>query len=121
VSAVRQPPSIDALGAGGFRVAGVWLPGSLLILGDAPGPWRPQALDEVGPDDFAAVIDGGAAVSEFVLLGTGVRQAPPPRAVRVALERAGLGLEFMSTQNAARTYGLLISDGRRPAVALIAV
>jgi uncharacterized protein len=37
------------------------------------------------------------------------------------LQKAGLGLEFMSTHNAARTYSVLISEGRRFAVALIAV
>jgi uncharacterized protein len=121
VSALRQPPSIDAFGGGGFRVSGLWRPGSLLILGDEPRPWGPRGLADITPDDFAEVIDAGPAMSEFVLLGTGAQQGPPPRPVRLALERAGIGLEFMSTQNAARTYALLISDGRRPAVALVCV
>jgi len=121
VSVLRQPPSIDTFGGGGFRVSGVWRPGSLLILDDAPCPWRPPSLGEVTPEDLAEVIAAGPATSEFVLLGTGALQAPPPRPVRLALERAGIGLEFMSTPNAARTYGLLVSDGRRPAVALIRV
>ncbi len=121
MSGLRQPPSIDAFGAGGFRVSGVWRPGSLMILGDEPRPWRPPSLAEVTADDMAEVIEAGPAVSEFVLLGTGTQQAPPPRPVRLALERAGIGLEFMATPNAARTYALLISDGRRPAVALVRV
>ena len=33
---MREPPAIDAYGGGGFRVAGVWRPGSLLIVADAP-------------------------------------------------------------------------------------
>jgi uncharacterized protein len=118
---LRQPPSIDTYGPGGFRVAGQWRPGSLLILNDQPLPWRPRSLADLTAEDFAQVIDAGRAVSEFVLLGTGAAQAPPPRTVREALERAGLGLEFMSTPNAARTYGLLVSEGRRPAVALLCV
>ncbi len=119
--ALRQPPSIDAYGAGGFRVSGEWRAGSLLILDDRPRPWRPASLADLTVEDFAEVIEAGPAVSEFVLLGAGAVQAPPPRAVRLALERAGLGLEFMSTHNAARTYGVLVSEGRRPAVALIRV
>jgi uncharacterized protein len=118
---MRQPPSIDSHGGGGFRVSGLWRPGSLLLLDDQPMAWRPRSLAEVTPDDFAAVIAGGTAVSEFVLLGTGAVQALPPREVRDALRRAGLGLEFMSTEGAARTYGPLISEGRRFAVALIAI
>ena len=118
---MRQPPSIDSFGAGGFRVSGVWRPGSLLLLDDVPLPWRPTALTELTVEDFAPVIEAGAAVSEFVLLGTGATQMLPPRGVRDALRACGLGLEFMSTEAAARTYGVLISEGRRVAVALIAV
>ena len=118
---MRQPPSIDSYGAGGFRVSGVWCPGSLLLLDDVICPWRPRSLADLQVDDFAEVIAAGAAVSEFVLLGTGAAQAPPPRAIREALREAGVGLEFMSTQGAARTYSVLISEGRRVAVALIAV
>jgi uncharacterized protein len=118
---VRQPPSIDSFGAGGFRVSGVWRPGSLLLLDDTPHPWRPTSLSDVTVEDFAAVIAAGPAVSEFVLLGTGAIQMLPPREVRDALRAAGLGLEFMSTEAAARTYGVLVTEGRRVAVALIAI
>jgi uncharacterized protein len=91
----------------------------LLILGDSAGPWRPESMADLTVDDFAGIIAAGPAVSEFVLLGTGAVQAPPPREVRAALQQAGLGLEFMSTPNAARTYVFLVSEGRRPATALI--
>jgi uncharacterized protein len=118
---MRQPPSIDSFGAGGFRVSGVWRPGSLLLLDDEPLSWAPRAVADLRPEDFAPVIAAGTAVSEFVLLGAGGVQSPPPRPVREALRQAGLGLEFMSTEGATRTYGVLISEGRRVAVALIAV
>jgi len=118
---MRQPPSIDSFGAGGFRVSGAWRPGSLLVLDDQPQDWRPLLIEDLTAKDFAAVISAGTAVSEFVLLGTGAVQALPSMEVRDALRAAGMGLEFMSTPNAARTYGVLISQGRRPAVALISV
>ncbi len=60
-------------------------------------------------------------MSEFVLLGAGLTQGLPSRSVRDALREAGFGLEFMATQAAARVYSALISEGRRVAVALIAV
>ena len=56
-----------------------------------------------------------------MLLGTGLNNALPPRHIRDALKDAGLGLEFMSTEAAARTYNVLASEGRRLAAALIAV
>ena len=91
------------------------------MLDDEPMGWRPSALGEVTPEDFASVIAAGRALSEFVLLGTGAEQGLPSRAVREAIREAGLGLEFMSTANAARTYAVLIDQGRRFATALIAV
>jgi uncharacterized protein len=118
---LRQPPSIDAYGGGGFRVSGAWRPGSLLILDDRPRAWRPRDIADLRVDDFVEVIAGGSEVSEFVLLGTGPEQALPPRAVREAVRAAGLGLEFMSSEAAARTHNVLASEGRRFATALIAV
>lgn len=118
---MREPPSIDAWGGGGFRVSGLWRPGSLLILGDQPFDWAPRRAEALEAADFAAVIDAGSAVSEFVLLGTGAAQALPSRAVREAIEAARLGLEFMATEAAARLHNVLASEGRRFATALIAV
>ena len=97
---LRQPPSLDAWGGGGFRVSGEWRPGSLLIIDDQPRDWAAASLATLTPEDFAEVFAAGGAV-EFVLLG--------------------VGLEFMSTEAAARTYNVLASEGRRLAAALIAV
>ncbi|HYE44356.1 MAG TPA: MTH938/NDUFAF3 family protein [Caulobacter sp.] len=117
---MRQPPSIDAWGGGGFRVSGVWRPGSLLILDDAPQDWPVKRLADLTLDHFAPVFAAGAAV-EFVLLGAGLTQALPSRDIREGLRRRGLGLEFMSSEAAARSYNVLASEGRRMAAALIAV
>ncbi len=117
---MRQAPSIDAYGEGGFRVSGRRHEGSLLVLDDAPRPWSGSRLADLTPADFAEVI-AARDIVEFVLLGTGLTQGLPPREVREALKDAGIGLEFMSTPNAARTYNVLASEGRRLACALIAV
>jgi uncharacterized protein len=117
---LRQPPSLDAWGGGGFRVSGQWRPGSLLIIDDQPRDWTATTLADLTADDFAEVFAAGGAV-EFVLLGVGLVNALPPRAVRDALKAAGVGLEFMSTEAAARTYNVLASEGRRLAAALLAV
>ena len=117
----RQPPAIEAYGAGGFRIEGVRQDGSVLILGDVARSWPVHALADLSPDDLKEVFDFDRAVVEFVLLGTGAGIAPPPRAVREACREAGLGLEVMTTPEAVRLYNVLASDGRRLAAALIAV
>jgi uncharacterized protein len=118
---LRQPPSIDAWGAGGFRVSGQWHAGSLLILDDEPLAWSGRVVADLTEADFAAVFAAGRQKVEFVLLGTGLTQALPPRALRDAIKAQGLGLEFMSTEAATRMYNVLASEGRRMAAALIAV
>jgi uncharacterized protein len=118
---LREPPAIDGFGGGGFRVAGIWRPGSLLIVTDEPRDWPPTAVAELEVGDFGPVFDALAGTVEFVLLGTGQRQALPPREVRDALRQAGLGLEFMATDAAARLHNVLASEGRLFATALIAI
>jgi uncharacterized protein len=121
MTAMRAPPSIDAFGPGGFRVDGVWRAGSLLILEDTPRDWRPSSLAELSAQDIADVLAAPTGAVEFLLLGTGARLAPPPRAVRDALQARRLGLEFMATDAAARLHNVLASQGRLFATALIAV
>jgi len=50
---------------------------------------------------------------EVVLIGTGARQAFLPPAVTGALLSLGIGIETMTTQAAARTYNILMSEERR--------
>lgn len=117
----RRPPSIDAYGAGGFRVSGVRCEGSLLILQDQVLPWAPRTLSDLSTADLQAVISRGPREVEFVLLGVGIKPTPPPPALRQALQAAGIGLEVMDTATAARTYNVLAAEGRRLACALIAI
>ena len=117
----RAAPAIDAYGEGGFRLDGVRHEGSLLIVADAARSWPVAAPGELTPEALAPVIEAGRAGVEFLLLGMGARNALPPRAVREALQRAGIGLEFMDTPAAAKLYNVLTAEGRRLACALIAV
>ena len=118
---MREPPAIEAFGGGGFRVAGVWRPGPLLIVADTPANWRPRAPDDVAIEDFAAVLALPKGEAEFVLLGTGLAQALPGRTIRDGLRAAGLGFEFMATEAAVRMHNVLASEGRLFATAMIAI
>jgi len=117
----RDAPSIDAYGEGGFRLDSEWHAGSVLIVGDAAVAWPVRSLADLSLDALAPVFAAGRSEVEFLLLGVGARNAPPPRVLREALLVAGMGLEFMDTPAAARLYNVLTSEGRRLAAALIAV
>lgn len=112
------PPPIDSYGAGGFRISDKFRPGSLLLTPESVSDWKPQ--NPLGEADFAEVI-AMAGTLDVLLIGMGPEIAPLPRAVRKALDEAGIGAENMSTASACRTYNVLLSEGRRVAAALIAV
>lgn len=56
---------------------------------------------------------------EVVLIGTGSRQQFLPDAVIRPLLMVGIGVEVMTTQAAARTYNILMAEGRRIVVGLL--
>jgi len=117
----RDAPTIDAYGAGGFRLSGLRHEGSVLIVRDVAQAWPVAAMADLTVAAVEPVIAAGREAVEFLLLGTGPVNALPPREVRQALVQAGMGLEFMDTPAAARLYNVLTAEGRRLAAALIAV
>lgn len=56
---------------------------------------------------------------EVLLVGTGARQRLLPHDVLRPMLAAGVGVEVMDTQAAARTYNILMAEGRRVIVALL--
>lgn len=121
MAVLRQPPSIDAYGGGGFRISGRRVEGSILILNDEVKSWPVTSLAGLGPDQIEEVLAAGSRVVEFLLLGVGDRVAPPPPDLRKALQAVGMGLEVMDTPAASRIYNVLAAEGRRLAAAIIAI
>ena len=58
---------------------------------------------------------------DVLFIGTGAEIAHIPASLRAPLEEAGMGLEVMNSPSAARTYNVLLSEGRRIALAMIPV
>ena len=96
--------------------------GSVIAL--PSGVW---AWDVASPDDITipalsrifAELRGGEF--QFLLLGTGATQVFPSLDIRRAFADCGIGLEIMSTGAAARTYNVLLAEGRPVGAALLAV
>lgn len=112
--------AIEAYGNGGFRFGGMSHRGSILSLPSGIWEWPVASMEGLDPAAFAEVLGLGDTISLF-FLGTGRLLMPPPRDVRAAFEAAGLWLEFMDTGAAARTYNVLLAEGRSLGAALIAV
>ena len=78
--------------------------------------WAPRSLEQMTETDFAFLAEVDA---EIILLGTGsVLRFPHPRLSAPIAERR-IGFEVMDTYAAARTYNILMGEGRRVAAALL--
>lgn len=118
--APQGPLKLDAYGDGGFRLSGVFHPGSLLLLPDGPRPWAPVRGGDLTIADFEPAIAARAAF-EVLLIGVGARFQPLPKGLRQALQEAGLAFDAMDTGAACRTFNVLLVESRRVAAALIAI
>jgi len=113
---------IESYGDGRFRVSGAVFGGSILVFTDRTLPWPVAEAGQVTAESLGEVARAGAAGTvEVLLLGCGGQAAPVAAPLRQALRAAGVVIEPMDTGAAARTYNVLMSEGRRVAAALIAV
>ena len=104
---------VDGYGPGFFRIGGVVIHGGVLT-----GP--SGTLAWAGYDDSATLLDLAGTI-DVLLMGTGADVAHIPAALREQLEEAGIGVEAMASPAAARTYNVLLSEGRRIALAMIPI
>ena len=111
-------PIIQGYRDGGFRVSGQLFAGGVLVLPDGPQAWTPDRLAALSLQDVAPAI-AQADRLELLLLGTGRAMARPPALVLDALRDAGLACDFMDSRAAARTYNLVVGEGRSAAAALL--
>ena len=115
--------SITAYGQGAFAFAGMSHAGSILATPKGVRPIDATSVNDLDPVALAPLMAESAESPgsiEFVIVGTGERLAPIPKASRAALGQAGLRFEAMATGAALRVYNVMQSEGRRVAAALIA-
>jgi len=77
--------------------------------------WTGKAVKQLNEADFAALLENNL---EVIVLGTGPGNIFPHRDLVFALARRGVGLEFMATPAAARTFNVLVGEGRSVAAVL---
>lgn len=77
--------------------------------------WQPEPLTELSAKALTPLLE---LKPELIVVGTGSRQALPDRDLMFAMARAGIGLELMDTPAAARTFNVLLNEGRAVAAIL---
>lgn len=93
-----------------------WRESLLLSPERAPQPWPVADVAALDREAIAPILEQRPDV---VLLASGRRLAFPAREVQAAFLEAGIGLEVMTLESAARTFNVLASEERRVLAALI--
>ena len=115
----RHP--IDAYGEGGFKFGGMSHRGSLLALPSGLYAWDAMTPADIDAQSLARVLAEAPDAIEHLLVGTGLDLAPLAPALVQRLRTLKIVAEPMATGAAARTYNILMGEGRRVAAALLAV
>lgn len=110
-------PVVTGFGDGYLQIGERRLTRSVLIGPDLlREDWGKPELEQLEPAHFAEL---AALPVQIVLIGTGpVQRFPRPVQLRPLIE-AGIGVEVMDTLAAARTYNILVAEGRAVAAALL--
>lgn len=104
------------LAADGIRIGDAVYDSTVLVTADAVTPrWTDKPVDELTAADFEELVN---STPEVVLLGTGAHGRFAPKELVFAFARLGIGFEVMDTAAAARTYNVLVGEGRRVAAVL---
>ncbi len=80
--------------------------------------WSDKPVAALDAGDFDSLLEDEP---ELVLLGTGGTTVFAPRELMFSFARRGVGFEVMDTAAAARTFNVLVGEGRRVAVVLYPV
>jgi uncharacterized protein len=78
--------------------------------------WPPQHPGGLTIDDFGAIL---SLAPELILVGTGNTLRFPDAAILKGVIRAGIGIDFMDSRAACRTYNILAAEGRHVAAGII--
>ena len=111
---------VNTYGEGRFRVSGNLYEGSILILPDRTLIWDLSDIEHLSLADLSPVTEEEQAI-EILLVGCGANMVFIPDDIRKALRETGTVIDAMNTGAAARTYNVLMLEGRRVAAALIAL
>ncbi len=104
-----SPFAVNGIDGVRVRVGDAWQEQSFWVQQGALEIWRPGTLEDLTEADLDALI---ARKQEVILLGTGARLRFPSAALRGHVLTRGIGLECMSNDAAARTYNVLLGEGR---------
>ncbi len=104
---------VDGYGPGFFRIGGQLVQGAVVT--------GPRGTQTWGGLEDAGVLLELADHIDVLFVGTGPEVMHLPEVLQDRLAEAGIAAETMSSPAACRTYNVLLSEGRRIALAVLPV
>lgn len=80
--------------------------------GSVLSDWECPPLGSITMDALTAIL---VHEPEVLVIGGGFQPQRPPRELTFGLARRGIGMEFMDTPAACRTFNILLAEDRKPA------
>ncbi len=108
--------TIDSYQPGEIQVNGKCYQHSIIVTPESCAPWQIERIEELQSEHFSFIAEH---TPDILLLGTGVTQQFPPMQHYAELISLGIGVEIMHSAAAARTYNLLLDEGRDVIAAII--
>ncbi len=105
----ESPRAITGIDGQRVRMGAHWQTRSFWVDARRAQPWTPACLEDI---DDSALDELLAAGPEVILLGTGLRARLLAPALQASILRRGCGIECMDNAAAARTYNVLLGEGR---------
>lgn len=109
--------SIQCVTADGIQIGDHWYAGPLIVsTTELLTDWKAQQFNDLNEQQLEPVF---GLQPEVVLVGTGPRQLFPAPELMMCFYRRNIGVEFMHTRAACRTFNVLVSDHRKVVAALL--
>ncbi|MGE3920143.1 MAG: Mth938-like domain-containing protein [Gammaproteobacteria bacterium] len=99
-----------------IQIDSEWYEQNIMIYGKKVTSWPVESLDKLTESDLSELI---ASKPEIILFGTGDQLILLNQKLQYILLSNDIGVEFMTTQAACRTYNILASEGRRVLACLV--
>ena len=110
-------PLIRAYDDAYFQIANTRYESGICIhQGEVISPWGPAQSDSISLEDLSLIL---AHPPEILIIGTGRLTTFPDASVLHALSEQHIGFECMNSRAAARTYNILVAEGRTVSALLL--
>ena len=117
ITSTQQFQTVTAYDDFGIEINAKYFAHSLVVIPEiAPVVWPVDCFEALTTEHFMQI---EALNPDVVILGTGQRQCFVHPKLTAGLTARRIGVECMDNQAACRTYNILMSEGRKVALALI--